>query len=391
MAFEIDWRSVGLREDPFAVSPPSEPEAAVWADMVELRRRFDRVLQEAKGSSQTQVILCRGPVGGGKTHASLYFSLGRNWPAQAQGVGDVHVLRVPTPKEVGKPDRDFYIDVMETIGVENTKRAVRRAIAEVGHERVLDVLRRTVLSPDIAKALVILGEDEDNPLASMYFFRKCTAAELRKLGLNRNIEKTQDYFRVLAGVILCHIGLTESRDLDQHTRFCLWLDEMEDFVYFSPAQYRPFGQGLRELVDRLPSYFSLFLNFTLTSPEEYEEIELILGNYLIDRVTQQIFFDEMSKTEEVQYVRELLSHYRCDDFDSELEGGDNPYYPFEEGALALLLIETPRRTPRNVNKRCRTALIKAFEEGLFSNSGNKVIDSDFVRRMSREELATEIG
>lgn len=391
MAFGIDWKAIGLRENPFAISPPSNPDAAAWADMSALRDEFNRVLREAKGSAPTQVILCRGPVGGGKTHASLYFSSEKNWPEQEPSVQRVHVLRVPTPKEVGKPDRDFYTDVMDTIGAENIRDSVRAAIDMLGREHVLAILRGTVLSPDIAKALVSLGDTDENPLVTRYFFGKCSATELRKLGLNRNIEKTQDYFRVLAGVILCHIGLADSRTLSEHTRFCLWLDEMEDFIYFSPAQYRPFGQGLRELVDRLPSFFSLFLNFTLTSPEEYEEIELILGNYLIDRVTQQIFFDEMVKADQLEYVQQLLSFYRHGDFGSMTIAQDNLYYPFEEEALSMLLFEMPRRTPRNVNKRCRTALVKAFEEGLFVNKGHGIINSDFVRRMSKEELDTEVG
>ena len=99
------------------------------------------------------------------------------------------------------------------------------------------------------------------PLLSAYFLDKCTTSELRKLNLNRNIEKTQDYFRVLAGVFQCFIGLSESTDVAEHNRFCLWIDEMENFVYFTPPQYRPFGQGLRELVDRLPLFLYTFHEF----------------------------------------------------------------------------------------------------------------------------------
>ena len=122
-----------------------------------------------------------------------------------------------------------------------------------------------MVSGDFVKALLDLGSSPipagPGSRLSAYFLGKCTTTELRKLGLNRNIEKTQDYFRVLAGVFHCLTGLSESTDVTEHNRFCLWIDEMENFIYFTPPQYRPFGQGLRELVDRLPYFFTFFYEF----------------------------------------------------------------------------------------------------------------------------------
>lgn len=389
MAYHIDWNLMGLRENPFTTTPPSVPASAVWAGMGALKGEFHTVLQEAKGSVPTQVILCRGPVGGGKTHASLYFGLKERWPDQSPCVQDVQVYRVQTPTEADKPARDFYIDVMEEIGLDETREAVNKAVEEVGHDTAKKLLRSTMVSADLTNALIRLGEEPDNPLLSAYFLGKCTNTELRKLSLNRNLEKTQDYFRTLAGIFQCHIGLSDSPDVTKHNRFCLWIDEMENFIYFTPPQYRPFGQGLRELVDRLPFFFTLFMNFTLTSPEEYEEIELILGAYLIDRVTQQIFFDEMKDEEMLQYVGDLLSNYRIQD--SQIDVKKNPYYPFIEDALTLLLSNLQRRTPREVNKRCRNALMKAFEEGTFEEGKPASICRDFVQKMSKEELDKEMG
>ena len=220
---------------------------------------------------------------------------------------------------------------------------------------------------------------------SAYFLGKCTTTELRKLGLNRNIEKTQDYFRVLAGVFHCLTGLSESTDVTKHNRFCLWIDEMENFIYFTPPQYRPFGHGLRELVDRLPYFFTLFMNFTLTSPEEYEEIELILGGYLTDRITRHIFFNEVENQKKMlQYVSDVLSHYRTQ------EEPKTPYSPFTEDALGALMANLQQRTPRNMNKRCHSALMRAFEKGIFEKGEAPAITLDFIQEMSQEELDKEI-
>jgi hypothetical protein len=387
----IDWNLIALRENPFAMSPPDDPTDVVWADMSTIKSDYLRILREAKGSAPTQVVLVRGPVGGGKTHASLFFSLKERWPSQSPSVDSVHIVRVPTPKETGKPDRNFYLDVMEFLTLEKIREVVSNAVEEVGRPKAQTILQRTMLSADLSGALLRLGDEEDRQLLDAYFMGKLSTSELRRLKLNRNIEKTQDYFRVLAGIFHAFIGLSESRAVGKHNRVCLWLDELEDFVYFTPAQYRPFGQGLRELVDRVPFFFTVFLNFTFTSPEDFEEIELILGKYLIDRVTQNIIFDEMSETERFNYVRDMLQSYGTPQRANLAAVRNNIYYPFTEDSLKLALSNLSKNTPRDVNKRCRNTILKAFEEGLFKKRTKTTIEPDFVEKMTMEDLDKEIG
>ena len=391
MKFSIDWNLVGLRENPFTIGPPTNPKQVIWAGLEGLKGEFKSVFREAKASAPTQVVLCRGSLGAGKTHASLFFSYDKNIPETSPSVQNIEVLRVQTPTETGNPARDFYQDVIEQIGLDRIGDAVKKNVQSVGRDVVEQNLRQTMVSRDFANALLKLFEASPispgaSSLLNAYFLGKCTTPELRKLGLNRNIEKTQDYFRVLAGVFHCLTGLTGSTDVTQHDRFCLWVDEMENFIYFTPPQYRPFGQGLRELVDRLPYFFTLFMNFTLTSPEEYEEIELILGGYLTDRITREIFFHEVKDQEKLlQYVRELLSHYRTP------EKPKTSYFPFTEEALRALMSNLQRGTPRDVNKRCRNALIRAFEKGIFEKGEDLEITPKFVQEMSQEELDKELG
>lgn len=388
MKFLIDWNLAGLRENPFTINPPTDPKQAIWAGMDVIKDEFDSVFQEAKVSAPTQVVLCRGSMGEGKTHASLFFSAGENIPETSPGVQNIEVLRVQTPTETGNPARDFYLDVMEQVGLERIGEMVNKTMESVGVDVFKQTLRQTMVSSDFVNALLGLGDSSFYPtprsLISAYFLGNCTNSELRKIDLNRNIEKTQDYFRVLAGVFHCFIGLSGSTDVAEHNRFCLWIDEMENFIYFTPPQYRPFGQGLRELVDRLPYFFTLFMNFTLTSPEEFEEIELVLGGSLTDRITRQIFFNEMKDQEKMlPYVRDVLSHYRTP------EETKNPYSPFTEEALGALMANLQQRTPRNINKRCHRALMRAFEKGILEKGEDSAITLDFIQEMSQEELDKE--
>ena len=87
----------------------------------------------------------------------------------------------------------------------------------------------------------------------------------------------------------------------------------------------------------------------------------------------------------LQYVRELLSHYRTQ------EKPKTPYFPFTEDALRALTSNLQRGTPRDVNKRCRNALMRAFERGIFQEGKDSEITPKFVQEMSQEELDKEIG
>ena len=386
---KVDWNLVYLKENPFNVSPPTNPEDAVWAGMPELKRQFDEILSEALSSSVTQVVLNRGPIGGGKTHASLYFSLQENLPHVNPAVRKVYTVRVSTPKETGKADEDFYVELLDKFGMTTIQETIYSAITELGESESLRTLRTVVGSEELARAIVLLGSEESEDMQKLlraYFLEGCTKTELRKIGVARNITKSQDRFRVLAGVLQCFIGLSPTSKLSEHSRVCLWIDEMEDLIYFTSSQFRPFTQGLRELIDRLPNFFTLFMNFTLTS-EEYEEIEILLGRALVERITNVIYFLELKIDEAMEYVKELLGFYRTIDLSSkELP----PTYPFEEAALRNILEDLERRTPHSINKRCRNAITFAFRDNRFPQQGKGIIDVDYAKKFERSELDREV-
>ena len=80
MMDKSQWNLILLKADPFNLTPPTDPESVIWAGMKNVKRHFNEILEVAISSSATQVVLNRGPHGGGKAHASLYFSLEKNIP-----------------------------------------------------------------------------------------------------------------------------------------------------------------------------------------------------------------------------------------------------------------------------------------------------------------------
>lgn len=387
------------------MTPPEDPEHLVWAGMRHLKREFDEKFQAAQQSANTQVVLNRGPFGGGKTHALRYYGFPENLPKiKGNKVRDVFIISVATPKQTGKPAEDFYLNVIERIDMERIRIAVAEALQELGESQSLNKLKEITGSDNLARAIIMLSQfserpfddeqtsdgtdwDEQKRLLEQYFLEGCTKSELKKLGLARNIGNAQDQFRVLAGLLRCFISLIPGREVQNHSRFCLWIDEMEDFVYFNGPQYRPFTQGLRDLIDRLPSFFTLILNFTLTDPEEFETLELIMGKALVDRVTDNIIFREMTQSEAVIYVDDLMKHWRTSDFDGTQL---SPHYPFETNALEYLIQNLSTRTPRAINKKCSMLLERVLSENKKTTKPGEIkIDLNLIKLVAASELEQE--
>lgn len=387
------------------MTPPEEREHLIWAGMKSLKQELDQKFRAAQQGANTQVILNRGPLGGGKTHALRYYGFPENLPKVTGGkVRNVFFTSAATPKQTGKPADEFYLNVIERIDLEQIRSVVATAVNETGATEGLARLKEITGSDNLARAIMMLGQfsdensdddavdanerDERKRLLEQYFLESCTKQELKKLGLSRNIGNSQDKFRILAGVIRCFTGLAPGREVESHSRFCLWIDEMEDFVYFTGPQFRPFTQGLRDLIDRLPGFFTLLLNFTLADPEEFETLEVIMGRALVDRVTDNIVFREMTQSEAVVYVNDLMKHWRAPEFEAaEL----SPHYPFETDALEHLIKNLPTRTPRSINKKCSAVLEKALSENkkATAKSGEIAVDLDFVKAYAASELDQE--
>lgn len=402
---DINWNLFYLRDNPFMIAPPEDREHLFWAGMPAPKREIAQQLNAARQTATTQVILNRGPFGGGKTHAMRYYSFLEHWPRAKNGVRDTHVFTIATPKQTGNPAGDFYVDVLERIDMSHVREVVRAAIEEVGELQGLRRLKEIAGSDSLARAILMLGQSpnegspngklfdstdtaEYNRLLDQYFLEGCTKGDLRKLGLARNIDKAQDQFRVLAAVIHCFIGLIPGREVTNHSRFCLWVDEMEDFVYFTATQYRPFTQGLRDLIDKLPGFFTLFLNFTLTDPEEFETIEIIMGRALVDRITDNIIFSEMTIPQAVKYVDDLIANWRTENTP---KAKLSPHFPFEDDALEYILRNLDKRTPRSINKRCSKVAESALRDDKRKSvkPGQIRIDLEFVKSLTAEELEHE--
>ena len=392
MISRSDWNDIFLKHNPFDLSPPTNPEQTIWAGMGQLNQQFNDIFDVAASSSATQVVLNQGPYGGGKTHASVYFKFKNNLPQFIENDIEVHHINICAPKEPGNPAEEFYTNLLDTIGMSQVTEILQDAIVHLPKGSVIDLLQKILGSEELARAFWLLATTDSAEIQALlrtYFLTKSTGSELKKLGLARNISTARDRFRVVAGIFQCLIGLNVNQTSEQHSRVFLWIDEMEDLMYITSSQFRLITQGLRDIIDLLPNYFTLLLNMTLANPESEEEFDIILGSALVDRITDSIYFPELSIDESQQYVIELINNPQ-NRLESDQLNRLPRTYPFEETALKMLLEGMERKTPRDINKRCRNAINFAFRDNKFTDPGNGIIDTTFVKTLEESELNREI-
>ncbi len=170
----------------------------------------------------------------------------------------------------------------------------------------------------------------------------------------------------------------DERQLAKARRVFVWLDEMEALGFYSSRHYPPFTQVLRELIDCTPQYLALVMNFSFAAPREAENLEIVIGEALLDRVTDRIVFEEGSVEESLQYLNEILMHYRVKKDITPIA------FPFSNEAALKLLETAPARsgkprTPRRINQWCVQAIEAARANGPIPATG---IEASFVTNLS---------
>jgi hypothetical protein len=401
----VNWKLALLKQNPFPDTPPRRPEDAVWAGLPRLKEQFDVLFGEALTTSTTQVVLNWGAFGSGKTHAAVYFGIPERLPSvEGKQIRSPWILYVRTPKTPSQASEILYRDIIETIRFNRLREVIREFIAEKGEEETLRILQEIAESEALGRAIWLLGVeskgteqprligetnefDEEQRLLEAYFFSENTKTDLKRLGLSRSIDSPQDRFRVLGSLLQCLIGFAPTGTVGRHSRVILWIDELEDLIYFTSRQYRPFTQGLRDLIDRLPAYFTLLMNFTLAAPEALEDATVVLGDALMSRITHQIYFEEPSEDDAYEYVCDLLRQFRTED--PALQVSET--YPFEEDALRYLIERLPSRTPRDINKRCSEVISKALQRGEITDPGEGSISRKFISDLEQERIELDIG
>lgn len=353
-----DYSQLNLQNNPFAdITPLLDQEDSanlIWAGLPSLKQQLEDIHRQALTVTPRQIVLNWGTVGAGKTYAAFYFSDQTRLKSLAPDyeVDIIHIY-VRTPKEGNNATSQLFKDILDSLSLSRVKLQIQSIIKVVGRDELLKFLAQRIRSEEFAKAILLLGDEniELSEMMSRYLYGSATNTDLKKMGLARPLKSTADFGKILAGVLLCFVGIRDNLT----GQLFLWLDEMEDLLFFTAKQYRPFSQFLRDVFDQLNEGCTVFMNFTLAEPDQ-DTIKLLLGNALWSRINKKVRFNELSVPEAMLYCKDLLKSAQVD---QEL----NDYSPFTENTLSYLLEMIPQAymIPREINKYCYSVLDFALE------------------------------
>lgn len=373
------FEKFNLKDNAFPVTPGGQDETP-WFGFKNLKREFQTILDRSSSEHLRLCVLNRGRLGAGKTHAARYFSA--KYASRRKAVGSYirfTPIVIESPKQPQKAFADFSNRLFNAITF--------RQIAQASHNlRVLgDVnalfarLLAATGSEDIATALSRINDDNLLPTKT-FLLGGGTAKELRELGVAKRLANEHEFALAIVGVLhlLIH-GQSEEREA--LSRIVLWVDEMEDLVYFPTRYYLPFTQALREVIDSTNYHMTLMLNFTFSEPEDLPAIENVLGQALMQRVNQHVVFQQPDVDDMKDYLLELLKYHRVDDRKC------SPTFPFANDAFDLLIESAASKTPRFLNKLCDALLRDLQNDPTFELKTGREIPRQIVEERIPRLLA----
>ena len=354
---------LNFKFNPFKdMTPDVSSNDLFWAGLPEIKQRIEKNYNDCLSNKGKHIILNWGPYGGGKTFTANYFT-SRKFDSQKK----VTQIYLRSPKEGSKSTDEFFKSVLDSISFSRIKEQMESLVKNTPIDDLKSFLKKRTRSEEYADAIIKLGsgDPEVANLMRNYLYSGVTKTELKKLGLARDLQTDTDCAKFLSGLLSCFVG--DGQFYDGYV--FLWIDEMEDLIYYTPKNYKIFSQVLRDLFDYVPNSFVAFLNFTLASPEE-KTIELILGGALWDRITKRIRFKELTPSDAYLYCEDLIKHAQVE---------KNELQPFTKNSIQKVIDLIPSNiTPREINKHFESVISYSMRNDITS------IDDTVITRWQPE-------
>lgn len=347
------FEKFNLKDNSFPVTP-SDPNEIRWFGFNNLKREFQTILERSGSEHLRLCVLNRGRLGAGKTHAAQYFSAQYSQRKDVDSYFRFIPIIIESPKQPQKAFVDFSNRLFNAVTFDRIFQASNN-LRKLGDANKL--LFDATGSEDIATTLSRI-DNNNRLLTRAYLLGGGTAKELRDLGVAKRLASDHEFALAIVGMLYLLIH-GQSGERETFSRILLWIDEMEDLVYFTTRYYLSFTQALREVIDRTNSHLTLMLNFTFSEPEDLPAIESVLGQAIMQRVNLHVMFQPPDANEMRDYLLDLLKHNRVEDTPC------SPTFPFSNDAFDLLIKSAISRTPRFFNKLCDTLLRDLKDDSTF--------------------------
>lgn len=331
-----------LKENPFRIGPPLNNSTIIWAGFPDLKKKIDDRIKFAMRTSPSRIVINWGRYGSGKTHAANYYSKKRSVEISEElKLQPAINIKLVLPRTSKDPVQSFLRSFLGQISLEKIKRdftllleqfeadEVTKIIESVSNDNVISEVFKKIISADSA--------DVFNSIEG-YLFGDSTKGTLNSLSLPSGLKDDEQVVNFLSTYINC---VTYEKRV--YSSFILWLDEFEDIDSLNKISQDRFTTFLRQLFDKTPNNFLLFLNFTPKTFYNVEDLSITLGEALTTRAKLQIVFEPAKLDEAKDYIQELLNNscYR------DLPAG---FTPFTEEAVEYILKNIGILSVRKINE-----------------------------------------
>ena len=369
----MELSDLKLSENPFRIGPSINPKDLVWAGFPKLKEKIEQRLTFAMKTSPSRIVLNWGRYGSGKTHASNYYTKTDSLIklSEKNNSKPVKSVKINLPRTSKDPVQSFFRSFLGQISLSEIKSDFDKIIKELNDGETIDSIievnsNDTVIS-DLFKLIISDKNIDQFQDIEAYLFGDSTKGTLGKLGLPFGLKDDEQIVNFLSTYINC---ITFKKRI--LSSFIVWLDEFEDIDTLNKQSQDRFTTFLRQLFDKTPNNFLLFLNFTPKTFFNVEDLSMILGEALSTRSRIHINFESPTYTEAIEYIKELIY--------PELIEKSNEFGPFEkEETLMYILENIGDLSVRKINE----VFSLLIELAILLNKKN--IDLEFVKSV-RDEI-----
>ena len=373
----MTYETLGLRENPFRLTPPLDQKDIVWAGMHEVKENIEKRIKIAMKTQPSRIVLNWGSYGSGKTHAALYFSKTDRLSKLSTDlkVSSSKSIKITLPRSSNNIVQEFLRSFLGQYSLEEILQDFKKLEKEFNRSKLIEMIEAFSNDNSIADAFkkfiqLDATEHEEFNKFKNYIYGDSTKSTLTYLGLPLGLTNDEQIANFLATIINC---ITYEKKL--YSTFFIWLDEFEDIDTIKKSLADRFTTFLRQFIDKTPNNLILFLNFTQKAFMDIEDLSIYLGEALTSRAKAKIDFKNPTIKEAIEYVKELCEHYKKNDVSKN---------PFDNDKTIKYAIEhIGNLTVRKINETFSII----FEMALLEEKGQ--ITQDFINEIKDEIIAWE--
>ena len=376
----MEYPHLRLTRWPFPAVPQQEY-CDFIADRKRLSQDIDGLLSTLSRQDMSSIHLVWSWFGAGKTHTLFYLANQANDEPPSERT--LH----PVYSEFPKAPRSF-VDLYRSFAAGLDFEALIDAYLEISTAATSQALERRMMqaSPDLVTALRVLatGTMSDHTTAMRWLRGDAlSAADFRRVGIAQRIGTSEEASRILAAIIRLFSLAADSSERNM-SRVLWLLDEFQRIESLPPRLRREISTGIHSTFNAAPIGLAIILSFSGRPAEQLPEW---LTPELRDRIgrTKILMLPPMGTDEGMDFVRDVLFHYRAPEYSKEME----PFFPFDEESCRAILEDVKQHgdlKPRSIMLAFDAVLQEA--DRLIEQGDFETISPQFAKRVLKEYSTT---